>query len=222
MKNFLSAAVITSVILTLSCSSYSVSREVKEGSSIDKIKKAGLVLRISKANRLQRESYQKSISSWIDGYKSLKPLIMLADASDKVISSEANEERFYQETEEPTTITIFKQSTKTYLKYKSLGAVNIYLRENNKELRDLLAKNGLDGFVIYEIYGVVSTEMQFIDFDTVLVITDKNLNVIYMDHQSDNFTTVGTDMNSTKKQLLDKVSERLVSELMSYDFIEKK
>ena len=81
--------------------------------------------------------------------------------------------------------------------------------------------NSLDAIFIFEIYGVVANEMQFIDYDTVLVMADKNLKVIYMDRQNFNDDTSEIDFDRIRIKYLDSVSDRLTRTLIKLDFLEK-
>jgi hypothetical protein len=55
----------------------------------------------------------------------------------------------------------------------------------------------------------------------VVTIVDKNLNVVYLDHQSDNFSTNEFDFDKVKHKLFDLVSQRFIEKLENLEFIEK-
>ena len=89
-------------------------------------------------------------------------------------------------------------------------------------INKLLSERKYDGLIIYEVDGIVSAEMQFVGFDTVMVFIDNKLNVLYLDRQSINLETVEFDFDRVKIKLLDGVSERFVEKLIDFDLLEKK
>ncbi len=213
------ALLLLLLAVTLSCGSISVKTVQKNADALAAVKKAGLVVRLPRDVRISREDYMKTISHWVSGLKSRKDLLLLSDASEKISMYDSDDDRFYQMAEDDS---FFKsRGGHTFLKYKSLGVVNMYLKNSGTELKQLMEANSLEGIFIYEIYGVLSTEMQFVDYDTALVLADKNLNVVYMDRQHYNEDTSEIDFDRIKIKFLDSVCDRLTRTLVSLGFLEK-
>jgi hypothetical protein len=198
------------IISVIQCSRYSVTTEISKSSKISQLKSAGLVIRISTRSKLTLEKFLKNVSNWLGGYKPIKGIYIVTDSSDKINYYSGYGERFYQITKE-----------KDFLKYKSIGIISTYLRGNSSELKKIISENNLDGLIIYEIYNVFSSGMQFMDFDSVIVITDKDLNILYMDYQSDGFETHESDDIRIAEELLNKICERLLKKLIEMDFLEE-
>lgn len=198
------------VLTAVSCGGMNVKKISSDSDAILKVKKAGFIVRIARDVRLTREDYVKSISHWIAGFVPQKDLLFIADTSDKITYFNTNEDRFYQLDE-----------SGNFLRFKSTGVVNMYLRDNRDELKKLMADNSLDGLFIYEIYGVIANEMQFVDYDTMLVMTDKNLKVIYLDHQHLSDDTNELDFDRIKVKYMDSISERITRTLLDLRFLGK-
>lgn len=211
-KNMITFPLLMAVLVCLQCTGYSVSTEIREGSRISKMRKAGLILHLSKGTRFTKEEHLRNITSWVAGYKPSKKQLMIfapGDYSDRLGYYGIEDDRFLQ-----------LSMNKKFLRYKSSGVINLYLRQNEAELKKIIADSNLEGIIIYEVLSVLSPEMQFYDFDTVMVIVDKSLNVVYMDYQSDGYDVDELDPAKVKKQLLDKISSRLVVKLKDLNFIE--
>ena len=144
------------------------------------------------------------------GHKSVKNLNYISDCNEDVVFYNSLQERFYQ-----------LSDNKIFLRYKSIGVIKLYLRKNEAELKNIISLSDLDGLIIHEIYDVISSEMQFMDFDSVLVIVDKNLNILYMDYQSDEFESIESDLNVVKGHLMDKISQRFIDRLLDLEFIKE-
>ena len=204
------SVLILMISLVLSCSSLNVKTVQENDDAVEAVKKAGLIIRISRDVRIGRDDYVKSIAHWIAGLKPQKNLLFVSDTSEKLTFFDKDEDRFYQVTEDGS-----------YLKFKSIGVVNLYLKDNREDLKKIIDANSLDAIFIFEIYGVVANEMQFIDYDTVLVMADKNLKVIYMDRQNYNDDTSEIDFDRIKIKYLDSVSDRLTRTLIKLDFLSR-
>jgi hypothetical protein len=197
-------------LLSLSCSKYTIRTEIEKSGEISEIQKAGVIVRISERSKIPLDEHIKSISHWLGGYKQLKDILIYAESNEPIHYYSGDSMRFYQISSEGT-----------FLRYKSLGIVNSYLRANSAELNRFIEEKKLNGLIIYEIYTVLSSEMQFMDFDSVVIITDKNLNVLYMDNQRDGFDSNEYDLDRVKEQLLNRITERFLEILFDNDFIEE-
>jgi len=198
------------LLIGLSCSEFSVKTEINQSQPISKIKSIGLIFRIFNQSRITQENYLKNITYWKSNSKALKDLIILKDYSNAIGYFSSDEDKFFQ------------LSTKNnFLKFKSIGVIKHYLSENESELKKIISENNLEGLIIYEIYSIISTVMQFMDFDSIIIIVDKDLNILYMDHQTDNYESDQYIFEKTRDQLIDKISNRLITKLNSLNFFVK-
>ncbi len=197
-------------LLGFSCSKYTIRTEVEKSDEISEIQKAGIIVRISERSKIPLDEHTKSLSHWLGGHKQLKDILLYAESNELINYYSDESRRFYQISSEGT-----------FLRYKSLGVVNSYLRANSAELNRFIEEKKLNGLIIYEIYTVLSSEMQFMDFDSVVVITDKNLNILYIDNQRDGFESNEYDLDRVKEQLLNRITERFLEVLFDNDFIEE-
>lgn len=202
-------AFVIAALALLSCSTYTVKVEI-ERDGVDRVKSAGIVMRTPSTLRIGRGEYEGNLSRWIDGLKKVKKLEIVRGAPEALALVGEEPDRFFQAAD-----------GNRFLTYKSLGVINQYLRKNRQSLSGVLASGGHDGLLIYEVFGVTSTEMQFVDFDTVIVLVDRDLNVLYLDHQSDNLSTDEFDFEKVKQKLLNSVSERFVEQAIDLEFLRK-
>lgn len=200
----------------LSCSKFSITKEIDKGSKVSTMKKAGVLLRVSQSGEMDLDDQRNNLSGWISGYKPIRELSIIKDTSEKISYFNSDIERFYQSQVEEGVMSYRHR----FLLYKSLGVINLFLRNNSAELKKIISDNGLDGLIIYEVYSVLSTEMQFMDFDSIVLVVDSGLNVLFMDHQSDGFETHEIDIDRIRELLLNNISERLVVNLLAMDFID--
>jgi hypothetical protein len=202
-------AFVIAALALLSCSTYTVKVEI-ERDGVDAVKNAGIVMRTPSTLRIVRGEYENNLSRWIDGLKKVKKMEIVRGAPEALTLIGEESDRFFQAAD-----------GNRFLTYKSLGVINQYLRNNRQALTGALAAGGHDGLLIYEVFGVTSTEMQFVDFDTVIVLVDRDLNVLYLDHQSDNLSTDEFDFEKVKQKLLNSVSERFVEQAIQLEFLRK-
>ncbi|MCX7678749.1 MAG: hypothetical protein N2316_05970 [Spirochaetes bacterium] len=206
MKRITTAMLIC--LMSISCSGIGVKKISANTSAIREVKKVGFLVRISRDVRLTRDDYVKTISHWFAGFVPLKDILFIADGSEKITFFNTNEHRFYQVNE-----------AGEFLKFKSIGVVNLYLRDNRAELKKIIDDNSLDGIFVYEIYGVIANEMQFVDYDTMLVMADKDLKVIYMDMHRFSDDSNELDFDRIKIKFLDGISERVTKTLVGLGFL---
>ena len=136
---------------------------------------------------------------------------MITDISDPVVKVNLKSERFYQTSIEDD-----------FLKYKSIGILRVYLRNNSPELKKIIKDNRLDSLIIYEVDSVYSSELQFLDFNSVMAIVDAELNILLLDHQIDLFDISYVTQDGMKHTLLDKISERAVEKFIDLGYLEEK
>jgi hypothetical protein len=216
-RTFAFALLALGFMLT-ACSEFSVITDLDRIRKISEFKKVGVLMRTGHHRDIQHGDYKNNIRNWLEGYKKLV-VIDLIDNESETISFFKNEtDRFYQLASRRN---IMENVDKTFLKYKALGIINLYMQGNSAELKKLIADNKLDALLIYEVYCTISTEMQFYDFDSVIAIVDRDLNIVYLDHQTNSFDSIEADKNKIKEELLNKISNRLVDRFLRLDFIER-
>jgi hypothetical protein len=211
MRRSIKAVIFLTVIFFgLSCSTYSIKNDIKDNSILSKIKNAGVIFRISNGSKITEEELIRNFSYWLSVYRKKGNVTVIRDASGSITVFNNPQQRFYQLSNE-----------EEYLKYKSLGVVNLYLQNNQNELLKIISKNNLDSIIIFEVYSVISTQMQFFEYESVLAIADANLNIGYLDHQSDYFESVSSSIDDLKNQTLDKINDRLIDNLRDVNLLGK-
>ena len=206
--------IFTTFVLTIpiliSCSTYNVKKVIENSSKISDFKNSGIIFRISKNSIFTTEEIILNSKFWTEGYKKNNKLIYFTTLSNNIISYDSDNKRIYQ-----------LSINGNFLKFKSIGIIKLYLQNNSNELKNLISDNKLDSLIIYEINSGFSGELQIFDFESVLVIVDKNLNIVYLDYQKKGFE--GDDIYSDKlrKHLLDKLSDRFNQKLFDFNYIEK-
>ena len=210
---FMKKALFLSIIFLFisGCSTYRVSNEIDKRSSYSKFKKSGIILRLSKNTSLSEKNYTTTLLFWLNGYKKKNDIQIISDVTPGLAKFESSIDRFYQLSNE-----------KDFLRFKSAGVVSTIASKNSFELNKIITDNGLDSLIFYEVDGGAYAEMQFLDFDSMIVMVDKNLEIVYMDHQKKSFEIDEFIEADAVKHLLDKISERFASQLASMGFLEKK
>lgn len=221
MNKKLSGIIIIIIISALStCSSFNVNTDVDEKPGLSEIKKSGIVIRMANSSKITREEMEKNLSAWLKSYELSENLIIITDTTEKVNLYSEIDDRFFQESikhREKGYFGLFWDDD--YLTYKSIGVVNNYLKKNEEELKKLIAEKSLNGLVFYEIYNIISIGMQFMDFYSVVAVADNNLNIVYMDHQTNGYEISEQDFERVKKQMMDKISLRLIEDMQDIDML---
>jgi hypothetical protein len=211
MKGLANTALVSILFFfALSCSSYSIKNDIDDNSILSKIKSTGIIFRISNGSKLTKEELIRNCTYWLSVYQKKGNVTVITDASDLLTVFKNPQQRFYQLSNEDD-----------YLKFKSLGVVNLYLQNNQNELVNIISKNNLDSIIIFEVYSIISTQMQFFEYESVLTIADANLNVGYLDHQSDFFESTSSSLDDLKNQTLDKINDRLIDNLRNVNLLGK-
>lgn len=174
-------------------------------------KNVGVIFRIQKTSFVAAHEYSKTLAYWIEGYEQLKKMSLLSDVPAALSVYETDVDRFYQLSPE-----------RDFLTFKSLGVVKYYLQANRAAVEDLFKKNKLDLLVIYEVDGFFQAELEYIDFNSIIIVVDPSMNVHFLDRQSDTFHINEVNPEKVKKHLLDKVSERFVETMRDIDFLKEK
>jgi hypothetical protein len=207
-KKIISAILLICGILLQSCSTYSIKTDIENNSAVSKIKNTGIIFRVSRNSKIPGDEIIKNFSYWMSVHKKIKNILLLSNADDTITGFSNPQDRFYQLSNE-----------NSYLKYKSIGVINLYLQSNQEALKNIISKNNLDSLIILEVFTVISSELQFIEFESVLAVVDSDLNIIYLDHQSDNFESESSFINDLKNQLADMINRRLIDNLQGLNLI---
>ncbi len=208
MRSILNIILLMGLFFTVHCAKYTSSTELSTGKALRGIKSAGIIIRLSESSRIPRTEFQQNLSQWLNSAKQMRKLILVENCSDSIsMYSESN--RFYQ----------LSGENGAFLVFKSRGIINLYLQKNETELKKIMAENTLDGLIIYEVYPVISFEMQFMDFDSAICIVDRNLNTVFLDHQSNRYETDEISVDKMKKNLLDKTSDRFLGKIKELGLI---
>lgn len=195
----------------ISCSSYKTTIEIEKGSKLSKLKKSGIIYRTSVNNSIQQDEYTKSLLYWLEGSKKINNYLIVPVSTENIHQFASNSDRFYQ-------LDIDDQ----FLRYKAIGVISFYLRTNEDQLKKIMAENGLDSLIIYEVVNEFSAEMQHYDFETMLIVVNSNLELLYMDKQMENSKTFEFDSQVVKRHLLDRISNRLLEKMIELNYVEKK
>ncbi len=201
-------SILFSLILISGCSSYSIKKEVDSRASIKDAKKIGIIIRVPQKSRISRDDILTSLSHLLSSYEHVTRLDIIPDLSAQITEFSDDENRFYQ-----------PSNDSEFFKYKSMGIVRSYLRSNADELKKAMDANALDGIVIYEVYGIVSSEMLMYHFDSVITIADKNSEIVYLDHQENKYNTNENDFNAQRSQILNHISMRFTDTMKDLGFL---
>ena len=214
MKSFLKTnlSLILIACFSIACSSkYSIKTVVREGSALSKFKTRGVLFRIPDNNYIALERFYTSLDAWIKSSHISGSIVSLPSVAGQIAYFKSESERFYQ----------FSNEDESFLKYKSLGMISLWCRDNNAELTRLFAENKLDCLVIYEIESALSIEMQYIDFDSIIAIVDRDFNVSFLDYQKNGFEIRDIDSDLAEKHLLDKISERFLEKMEDLKYLKR-
>ncbi len=196
------------ILLIVQCSTYNVKKEISDSSAIKSFQKTGIVFRIPSTNEIQHAQMEKNLDAWLSSCVKNKEVVILRDVDDPVDVVESDLDRFYQ-----------LSSKNSFMKYKTVGVITLYLRNNEESIKKILSDNQLDSLLIYEIDAGYSETMQFINFNSSVVIIDSQLRICFLDYQNKSFDIVEWDPDIIKKHLMDKMNDRLLQLLADYNFI---
>ncbi|MBN1533719.1 MAG: hypothetical protein JXA20_13705 [Spirochaetes bacterium] len=200
--------IIAGMFSIAGCASYSIHSEISESAKLEALKKSGIVLRLPRTEMALYRDYARSLQFWLKSYEKQNDLFLLTKAEGNIVKYPSELERFYQ-------ISIDGD----FMLYKSQGVIRQTLHENEPELKTLMEREGLDSLIIYEVDGDYSTEMQFIDFTSLVTIVDRDLSLLYLDHQANTIDIDEFDHNRAKTMLLDTVSKRLIETLEDLEYL---
>ncbi len=197
--------------LLASCSEFHVKNEIKNGSALKKLKNTGIIIRVTHNTPVALKLFHKNMEQWLDPYKKVNNLKLLVETSKGLNTAKADSDRFLQFSIE-----------KDFQYYQTMGIINGYFRTNRDEFEKIKTENGLDSFLIYEVDGGFSSELQFSDFNSMIVIVDGKYQVVYMDRQVDTFEAFEIDKGILREDLLDQISNRLLERMFKLGYLKEK
>ena len=195
----------------ISCSSYKIQTAIEKKNNILKLEKPGILLKLSKYNLKDKNKYLKSLSFSLKGYKENKPIKIIKDTSDKISSYNSELDRFCQLSME-----------KKLMRYKSIGAIKLYLLNNQEEFEKIFKENDLDSIILFEVDSSFSVEVQFFDFETTIVIVDKNYQIHLLNYQAENYEVDEIDEEKIQSFLFNHINSRLLDKLVKFNFLDKR
>ena len=206
--------VILSLILLfmVSCSKFHVTKEIKYGSALSKLKNSGILFRLPHNTPIRLERFEQSLTNWMTPYKKINNLKIITQTSRNLNLSKGEYDRFLQFSD--------KQD---FQNYKSLGIITNYLTKNKEELDKIIADNNLDSLIIYEVDSMLSVELQSSDFSSmVVIVTPAGKNQIaYLDRQFNKYEAYEIDKHILQDDLLDHVSNRFIDIMLNFDYLRK-
>ena len=209
MKRFIYLAAAVLVSFAVSCSTYHVKDEISESAKLKGAGKAGVIVRVSQKGRVARDEIVTAISKTLPAYRHKRPVELVVDLPSGLTEFMNDSDSFYQ------------SSSDEFLRYKSIGVAKSFIRAHEEELKDEMGKSGCDLLVIYEVYTVASVEMQMFKFSTVIAVVDKNLDLVYLDHQTDTRETMSSDLTSIKAEIVNHLSGRFIEKITDFGWIEE-
>ena len=190
----------------VSCSGFSVKRVVAKNDALPALKSSGVIIRVWKNSVLLPPDIQSNMRYWFDETQKNNSLTFMPS---EPFLYHTDSDRFYQISEG------------SFLAHKSTGVVRTFLSDNREELSDLMKDNNLDSLIFYEVDGFFSPELQAADIKSVVLIVDRDLNILYMDCYSKDMELDEWDRDTIKKIILDWVSRRFVYSMQSLGYIKK-
>jgi hypothetical protein len=198
-------------VFIASCSTYNVEREINK-STAGKYKNSAIIFRLPKSSPVARDELGKNFTNWLEGFKKNNRLLIIDSVNEKIKSYDSGFNRFYQVSDD-----------NSFLPGKTIGSLSVFTKENETELKKVMAENSLDSVIIYEVDSFFSSTIQYMSFSSLIVIFDIDGRINYLDHQHDTFDTeeVSPFNSKIKMSLMDKVCERFIEQLLKLDYIEK-
>ena len=203
-------SIIALLSTIVSCSSYEISTEIDKNSALKKIKKAGIILRTQRHALPPKKLTHQAISCWLEGCAAHKRVHLVKPGESLIGTFENSYDRLSQ-----------RSINNRFLKYKTIGVIKLYIRKNREKLVKIMDNNGYSGLIIYEIESSYSSAMQYGEFESIILILNKNLEIVFLDQQKNSYNIDDTDQKAAEKHLLNRISERLISTLADLNFLKK-
>ena len=197
--------------LFISCSEYHIKKEIKNGSALSKLKNSGIIIRKTNDTSISMKLFNKNMTQWLEPYKKINNLKLVTDMSKNLNAAQGESDRFLQ----------FSHKN-DFQYYQTVGIINGYLNKNKEELEKIKNDNNLDSFIIYEVGGTLSAELQFFDFSSMVIIVNNKYEVLYMDRQFDKYETYEFYKEILTEDLLDHISNRFLELMFKLDYLDEK
>ena len=202
MKNILFLLCLSFIFI--SCSG--IKKVTAKNDALPELKSSGVIIRVWKNSMLSVSDIESNMRYWVDESQKNNSLPFMPSGP---LSYYTDSDRFCQISED------------SFLEYKSTGAVRVFLSDHREELSALMKDNNLDSLIFYETDGFFAPELQSSDIKSVIVIVDRNLNVLYMDYYSKDTKLDEWEREAIKKIVLDQVSRRFVYSMQTLGYIKK-
>ena len=197
--------------LIVSCSDYHIKKEIKNGSALSKLKSSGIIIRKTNDTPIPMKLCYKNMTQWLEPFKKINNVKLLTETSKNLHASAGESERFLQ-----------FSNKNDFQYYQTIGIITGYLNKNKEELDKLKNDNNLDSFIIYEMDGTLSAELQFFDFRSMIIIVNNKNEVIYMDRQFDKYETYEFNKEILTEDLLDQASNRFLELMFKLNYLQEK
>lgn len=199
------------VLISFFIASCSSSPEVitSENDKIENVKRAAVILRTPQNTLLYQEDILSNMTKWIAGYKKIKPVTFISTSKESLSEYMGEENAFYQ-----------IDSDGKFLKYKSIGTIKQFVKENENILKETMLSDNSDILVFYEVKAAYSLEMENMLYNSVIVVLDKELNIVFLDHIK-KYESVSSLDKPIKDELLNIVSNRFIDFLVDFDMLEQ-
>lgn len=200
------------LLFMISCAKFHVTSEIKNGSALSKLKNSGIIFRFPHNTPIKMERFEQSLTNWMNPYKKVNNLKLITGTSKKINRSKGEYDTFQQFSD-----------NKQFQNYKSLGIISDYLAKNKEELDKIVADNGLDSLILYEVDTMLSVELQMTDFSSVMIIINPSAQnqIVYLDHQINKYEAFEIDKNILQDDLLDHVSNRFIDMMIKMNYFKK-
>ncbi len=209
MKKTALAIIVCS--LAFGCSQYKVRTELSDPAAIKSFASAGVIFRMPGSNQFTHSEMENNFEAWIAPSAKKKNVVVVKNVDVSIGIIESDLDRFYQLSDK-----------NTYQKYKSIGVITLFLRNNEQAIKKIFADNQLDSLLIYEVEAGSSSTMQIMTFNSNVVVVDSQMKICFMDHQKNTYDINEWYPDTIKKHLMDKISDRLMQFLVRNDYVEIK
>lgn len=201
---------LVSLFFLTSCVKYHVKEEINSKSALSKLKKSGIIVRLTHNSPIPVKLANKNLSQWLEPYKKQNRLTLIEGTSKKVYIAKNESERFFQYT-----------SSDDFQYYQSIGIIKEFLNSNKEELDKIRSENDLDSLILYEVDAGFSVELQYDNFSSMIVIVDNKDKILFLDRQVDKYETFEIDGSVLREELLDLISNRLIDVLARLKFVKE-
>lgn len=200
---------IMMLLLPVSCSRFNIKTEISTDNSLSTLKHSGLIVRKWKSGIIRTAEVEANMNFWMAGCRLNNSIVSLLSTGEG--SFDSLDGRFYQ-----------TDINGTFLALKSEGIIKLYLAKNKDKLIKIMQEQNLDNLIFYEVDDYFSPELMYIDFDSLIAVVNKNLELLYLDHSSFGEDAGDWDVNAIKKLLLDRISNRFLASMKKLNYIEMK